>query len=46
MSDALNRGLFAVNRPRTADTTTPTSIETFAGWFAEVYRGAEMHRAA
>jgi uncharacterized protein YbjT (DUF2867 family) len=46
MSDALNRGLFAVNRPRTADTTTPTSIETFAGWFAEVYRGAELHRAA
>jgi uncharacterized protein YbjT (DUF2867 family) len=46
MSDALNRGLFAVNRPRTADTTTPTSIETFAGWFAEVYRDAELHRAA
>ncbi len=46
MSDALNRGLFAVNRPRNADNTTPTSIETFAGWFAEVYRGAELHRAA
>jgi uncharacterized protein YbjT (DUF2867 family) len=46
MSDALNRGLFAVNRPRNADTTTPTSIETFAGWFAEVYRGAEHRRAA
>ncbi|MBL0224155.1 MAG: NmrA family NAD(P)-binding protein [Geobacteraceae bacterium] len=46
MSDALNRGLFAVNRPRNADTTTATSIETFAGWFAEVYRGAELRRAA
>ena len=46
MSDALNRGLFAVNRPRNADNTTPTSIETFSGWFAEVYRGAELHRAA
>lgn len=46
MSDALNRGLFAVNRPRNADTNTPTSIETFASWFAEVYRGAEQRRAA
>ncbi|MDA8412462.1 MAG: NmrA family NAD(P)-binding protein [Desulfobacteraceae bacterium] len=46
MSDALNRGLFAVNRPRNADNTTPTTIETFAGWFAEVYRGAELRRAA
>lgn len=46
MSDALNRGLFAVNRPRNAGNTTPTSIETFAGWFAEVYRSAELRRAA
>jgi uncharacterized protein YbjT (DUF2867 family) len=46
MSDALNRGLFAVNRPRNADNTTPTSIETFAGWFAEVYHGADLRRAA
>ena len=46
MSEALNRGLFAVNRPRNADNTTPTSIETFSGWFAEVYRGAELRRAA
>jgi len=37
MSAALNRGLFAVNRPRNADNTTPTTIETFADWFAEVY---------
>jgi hypothetical protein len=46
MSDALNRGLFAVNRPRNADNTTPTSIETFSGWFAEVYRGAKLRRAS
>lgn len=46
MGKALNRGLFAVNRPRNADNTTPTSIETFAGWFAEVYHGAELRRAA
>jgi uncharacterized protein YbjT (DUF2867 family) len=46
MSDALNRGLFAVNRPRNADNTTPTSIEMFAGLFAEVYRGAAPRLAA
>lgn len=46
MSEALNRGLFAVNRPRSAENTTATSIETFAGWFAEVYQGAGMRRAA
>ncbi len=46
MSEALNRGLFAVNRPRNAENTTPTTIETFAGWFAEVYHGAELRRAA
>lgn len=46
MSDALNRGLFAVNRPRIADNTTPTSIEMFADLFAEVYRGAAPRLAA
>ena len=46
MSDALNKGLFAVNRPRTAENTTPTSIERFADLFAEVYRGAALRRAA
>lgn len=46
MSDALNHGLFAVNRPRNAANTTPTSIETFAGWFAEAYHGAKLRRAA
>jgi uncharacterized protein YbjT (DUF2867 family) len=46
MSDALNKGLFAVNRPRTPENTTPTSIEQFAGLFAEVYAAAAMRRAA
>lgn len=46
MSDALNRGLFAVNRPRSVANTTPTSIETFADWFAEAYHGAKQNRAA
>ncbi|BCS55408.1 NmrA family NAD(P)-binding protein [Geobacter sp. SVR] len=46
MSEALNRGLFAVNRPRNAATTTPTSIEQFAEVFAEVYRGAQHRHAA
>lgn len=46
MSDALNRGLFAVNRPRTAATSTPTAIERFADLFAEVYRGAALRYAA
>lgn len=46
LSDALNRGLFAVNRPRIGDSTTPTSIEMFADLFTEVYRGAELRSAA
>jgi uncharacterized protein YbjT (DUF2867 family) len=46
MSDALNRSLFAVNRPRTAENTTPTSIEMFADLFAEIYRGAGLRHAA
>jgi uncharacterized protein YbjT (DUF2867 family) len=37
MSKALNDGLFAVNIPRTKENTTPTSIEEFAGLFAQVY---------
>ena len=37
MSKALNDELFAVNIPRTAENTTPTSIEEFAGVFAGVY---------
>lgn len=46
MSRALNTGLFAVNRPRTAENSTPTSIEEFATFFAEVYAGAALRRAA
>ncbi len=37
MSRALNEGLFAVNRPRTADNTTTTSIEEFADTFAKAF---------
>ncbi|HEY5974902.1 MAG TPA: NmrA family NAD(P)-binding protein [Geobacteraceae bacterium] len=46
MSDALNRKLFAVNKPRTAENSTPTSIERFADLFAEIYRAAAQRRAA
>jgi uncharacterized protein YbjT (DUF2867 family) len=46
MSKALNAGLFAVNRPRTAENSTPTSIEEFATIFAEVYAGAALRKAA
>lgn len=46
MSRALNTGLFAVNRPRTAENSTPTSIEEFSTFFAEVYAGAALRRAA
>jgi uncharacterized protein YbjT (DUF2867 family) len=38
MSRALNDGLFAVGLSRNRDNTTPTSIEEFAGFFAQVYR--------
>jgi uncharacterized protein YbjT (DUF2867 family) len=46
MSKAINNGMFAVNRPRTAENTTPTSIETFADLFARVYAEAALHHAA
>jgi uncharacterized protein YbjT (DUF2867 family) len=46
MSKALNAGLFAVNRPRTAENSTPTSIEAFATVFAELYAGAALRKAA
>jgi uncharacterized protein YbjT (DUF2867 family) len=45
MCDALNNGLFAVGRPRTAGNTTPTSIEDFAETFA-VHFEAALRRAA
>ena len=46
MSTALNAGLFAVNRPRTAENSTPTSIEDFAEIFAEAYAAGALHKAA
>lgn len=46
MSKALNAGLFAVNRPRNAENTTPTSIEAFAALFAEAYAAVAWRKAA
>jgi uncharacterized protein YbjT (DUF2867 family) len=46
MSKALNLGLFAVNRPRTVENTTLTSIEEFATQFAEAYTAAAWRKAA
>src|SRR6266567_5864114 len=46
MSKALNDGLFAVNRPRTRDNTTPTSFEEFAETFAEYFAHAAPRKAA
>jgi uncharacterized protein YbjT (DUF2867 family) len=46
MSKALNAGLFAVNRPRTAENSTPTSIEEFAGIFAAAYAAGALRKAA
>ncbi|HXE94947.1 MAG TPA: NmrA family NAD(P)-binding protein [Dongiaceae bacterium] len=46
MSAALNDGLFGVNRPRTAENTTRTSIEEFAETFAEAFETAELKIAA
>jgi uncharacterized protein YbjT (DUF2867 family) len=46
MSRALNDGLFAVDRPRTAENTTPTTIEEFADVFAEAFHASELKKAA
>jgi hypothetical protein len=46
MSKALNTGLFAVNRPRNAENTTPTSIEEFAELFATAYAAGALRKAA
>jgi uncharacterized protein YbjT (DUF2867 family) len=46
MARALNGGLFSVNRPRTAENSTPTAIEEFAGLFAAAFRRAAPRRAA
>jgi uncharacterized protein YbjT (DUF2867 family) len=46
MSKALNDSFFAVNRPRTPQNTTPTSIEEFAVTFAEVFAASIERKAA
>ena len=46
MSRALNDGLFAVDRPRTAENTTPTAIEEFADTFAAAFEAAGLRKAA
>jgi len=46
MSKALNAGLFAVNRPRTAENSSPTSIEAFAEIFAVAYGAGALRKAA
>ncbi len=46
MSRALNAGLFAVNRPRNAENSTPTTIEQFSELFAEAYASAGVRKAA
>jgi len=46
MSKALNAGFFAVNRPRTAENSTPTSIEDFAEIFAAAYTAGALRKAA
>jgi uncharacterized protein YbjT (DUF2867 family) len=45
MSKGLNDGLFCVDRPRTPGSTTPTSIEAFAGTFATAFAAASMGEA-
>lgn len=46
MSKALNAGLFAVNRPRTAENSTLTTIEEFAETFAGAYAAGALRKAA
>jgi uncharacterized protein YbjT (DUF2867 family) len=46
MSKALNAGIYGVNRPRTPENTTPTSIEEFAEVFAHAYWAATQRKAA
>lgn len=40
LGQAINSGIIAVNQPRTAENTTGTSIEEFAGFFAQVYKNS------
>lgn len=46
MSAALNDGLFATGRPRTAENTTPTAIEEFAETFAGIFEDSALKNAA
>jgi uncharacterized protein YbjT (DUF2867 family) len=46
MGKALNEGVFAAARPRTAENTTPTSIEQFADIFAQAYFSSHVNKAA
>lgn len=46
MSAALNDGLFATGRPRTAENTTPTAIEEFAETFAGIFEDSALKKAA
>lgn len=46
MSTAINNGQLAVNRPRTLENSTPTSIEEFAGVFAEAFEATALKKAA
>ncbi len=46
MSAALNDGLFAADRLRTAENTTPTTIEEFADTFAAAFEAAATRKAA
>jgi len=46
MSRALNDGLFAVGRPRTAENTNSTSIEEFAEVFAAAFEATTLKKAA
>jgi uncharacterized protein YbjT (DUF2867 family) len=46
MSMALNDGLFGVDRPRTTENTTPTTIEEFSEIFAAAFEATELKKAA
>ena len=45
MNKALNDGIICVNRPRTPENTTPTSIEEFAGTFAKAFAATSVRQA-
>jgi len=45
MNRSTNEGRIGVNRPRTSENTTPTSIEEFAEVFARAYAAATMRQA-